>query len=608
MIRKMGQILNNQSNFAEATLDKLSAANRKGAALLIVLFIVMAITILSLGFLSRSDVELACGRNMDLRMQMDYLAESGLEHARGLILNPQDVDSEYWTGADAQQLVAGSDDYYDIDVVRDDSDPTDRCNYIIDCNSYRLKDGEKIGRSNLSAQLRIDPAVCYWVGSGTTISERATIKGDVYCAGNLWNGGVINGDVFADGAISGTNILGRENGSVSGAPVAWPDVDDFRNRVLYGGDYYVGTTSYSATYVGSYGHPTGSYGPSSGNPADIRYRSTLQLSGSTTIEGTIVTNGLQVSGTNNVITATKNFPAIVIGGDLKMYSGSLVINGLAIVEGEVLLGSDSTSLTVTGGLYVAKGISELAIDSSGNFILARLHYSPTWRPTSGQSGGALEFDGIDDYAQTTDSTSKLQLSGDYTLSIWIYPNSSQKEWAGIISKCDPTGSTSHWTLQFDSSSSRRIIVRHPSMAWDTGIRLNNVIGAWHHIAVIRSGNTMAAYLDGVPYNSGTFSYSPGSGDGHLNIGCDKTASSSCTYSGLIDGIRMYNQAHNISDIYPPRSGIPGLIGLFRLDEGGTNIQITVEPITSAIRVWPDPGSPQRWSLAAGAFFKSMERQ
>ena len=122
------------------------------------------------------------------------------------------------------------------------------------------------------------------------------------------------------------------------------------------------------------------------------------------------------------------------------------------------------------------------------------------------------------------------------------------------------------------------------MAWDTGIRLNNVIGAWHHIAVIRSGNTMAAYLDGVPYNSGTFSYSPGSGDGHLNIGCDKTASSSCTYSGLIDGIRMYNQAHNISDIYPPRSGIPGLIGLFRLDEGGTNIQITVEPITSAIRV------------------------
>jgi type II secretory pathway component PulK len=72
---------------------------RRGAALLIVLIVIMAITVLSLGFLSRSDVELACGENMVLRTQMDYLAESSLEHAKGLILNPQDISSEYWTGA-----------------------------------------------------------------------------------------------------------------------------------------------------------------------------------------------------------------------------------------------------------------------------------------------------------------------------------------------------------------------------------------------------------------------------------------------------------------------------------------------------------------------------
>ena len=58
---------------------------RSGAALLVVLLVVMVITILSLGFLSRSDVELACGQNMVLHTHMDYLAESGLEHAKGLI-------------------------------------------------------------------------------------------------------------------------------------------------------------------------------------------------------------------------------------------------------------------------------------------------------------------------------------------------------------------------------------------------------------------------------------------------------------------------------------------------------------------------------------------
>ena len=122
---------------------------RPGAALLVVLFIVMAITILSLGFVSRSDVELACGQNMLLRTQMDYLAESGLEHARGLILNPQDVASEDWTGIHTElQLVEGSSDYYDVTVSRDYSDPNDLCNYIINCNAYRLEGGEKTGRSS----------------------------------------------------------------------------------------------------------------------------------------------------------------------------------------------------------------------------------------------------------------------------------------------------------------------------------------------------------------------------------------------------------------------------------------------------------------------------
>ena len=97
--------------------DKKNKTSIKGAALLVVLFIVMLITISSLGFLSRSNVELATGQNMALRIQMDYLAESGLEHAKGLILNPQDISSEYWTGATSQQLVAGN-DYYDIAVVR----------------------------------------------------------------------------------------------------------------------------------------------------------------------------------------------------------------------------------------------------------------------------------------------------------------------------------------------------------------------------------------------------------------------------------------------------------------------------------------------------------
>ena len=75
-------------------------------ALLVVLFVVMAITILSASFIAQSDMELSVGENMVLRTEVDYLAESGMEHARGLILNPQDLSSTYWTGAVGQQLMS----------------------------------------------------------------------------------------------------------------------------------------------------------------------------------------------------------------------------------------------------------------------------------------------------------------------------------------------------------------------------------------------------------------------------------------------------------------------------------------------------------------------
>ena len=137
--------------------EKRTKIRRRGVVLLVVLFIVMAVTILSLGFLSQSDVELACGENMILRTKMDYLAESGLEHARGLILNPQDIDTEYWGGEVHQELAAGSDEYYDVNVIK-----LSHCNYQITCEAYRERGGEKVGSSSLRSELRLDPSIALW--------------------------------------------------------------------------------------------------------------------------------------------------------------------------------------------------------------------------------------------------------------------------------------------------------------------------------------------------------------------------------------------------------------------------------------------------------------
>lgn len=583
--------------------ERLACAGyrQRGVVLLVVLFVVMVITVLSMGFLAGSDSELACGRNMAAVSELDYLAESGLEHAKGLIISPQDIASEYWTGATGQQITAGE-DYYDVRVVRDDSDPTDKCNYTIESEAYRMSGGERIGERALTAELRLDPCVALWLGSSSTISQQVSVHGDVYCAGSVLNLGHIDGDIFAAGSVSGVACSGSSNAMVAQAPVNRPNisVDDYYST------YYVDSTAYSPTIISSMYHPSGSFMPSAGNPGGVRYRGVIVLTGDTNVEGTLVSgDDLTSSGTNNTVTAVRNFPGLIVDRNLWIVGGDLEVNGFVYVGGSVYMESDSTRLTVNGGLYVGGKIYERAANTMN--WPAYLYNGPTWQPTGGKVGGALQFDGVDDYAQTGNSWLQLKLSGDYTFSVWVKPASVQKSWAAILSKCDYWGTTNHWTLQFDSSNPKKLIVHHPSTTWDTGIRLSDIAGAWHHIGVVREGNQMTSYLDGVIRNSDSWSENPGSDGGHLNIGVDRTAEAAYTYAGGIDELRIYDAALDPSEVYPPRDGLASLIAHWRFDEAGAEMNIIAAPCKTAIRVWSGGTIKEQWQQAGGGFFKSIGR-
>ncbi len=353
-----------------------NTSGRPGAALLIVLFIVMAITITALGFVSQSDVELACGQNMVLRRQMDYLAESGLEHARGLILNPQDASSEYWMGHTGLQLVSGN-DYYDVKV---DRDTNDRCNYFIDCNSYRLKGTERVGFSSLRAVLRIDPCIAYWVGSHTTVSSNMNIKGDVYCGGVLTNNGTINGDLFATN-LNGTNPTGQRK-AISEAGVVWPNL----SIVDFGTAY---------TTIGP------NIPPISYSPGVYYYAGDVNMPGNVTINGTLVVGGkLTVSGLNNTIIATKNSPALVVTGQLVMkQGGALVVSGLAQIGQAISIDAGtSASIQVTGGLFVWTGgvtSNVVSVSVISDPEIASIEVSPgggsrRWKPAGGAFFRSIE--------------------------------------------------------------------------------------------------------------------------------------------------------------------------------------------------------------------------
>jgi hypothetical protein len=382
---------------------KKNRTHRSGTALLVVLIIVMAITILSLGFLSRSDVELACGENMILRTQMDYLAESGLEHARGLILNPQDASSEYWTGSDGLQLVSGN-DYYDVNVVK-----LGESNYQLTCDAYRMKSGERIGSSRLTGELRLDPCIAFWAG-GTWQSElQTTVNGDVYCEEALKGDADINGDGFANWGITALYIEGRKNENVTEAPVAWPglDINDFSST------YYYGSTGYAVQNLspGSYSDCT--FGSAVSEPPEVFYCSgDIELAGGVTINGMLaVGQNMIVSDANsssvNVITAGKNFPALLVGGEVVVgNAGKLEVNGLAQIGQRIIFNAavENININVVGGLFIANGnFDEVNASSLSNSInitaapsIASIEIWPTpgnpvrWTPCGGAFFRSIE--------------------------------------------------------------------------------------------------------------------------------------------------------------------------------------------------------------------------
>jgi len=317
---------------------------RGGVALLMVLLIVVAITILATGFLAGTDAELACGANTLLRVQMDQLAQSGLEHARGLILHPQEVPASFWTnGATAQQLVAGSQDYYDIAKI-EQPDSGDYCTYDIQCEAYRkLAGGEKTGRSRLAATLRLDPCVALAVGANTTLWSGVKVYGDVYAWNGLTNNGAIYGDVFA-ASFAGT---GAKTGQLISPPTLpadwWPPVTsayvnpdpDYANRTVSG-------TLSNATW----------------QPAIWRSDDSLVLAGNVTMQGMLLVVGdLTIRGNANTIRAAQNLPALYVSGKLEIEDVSdLRIDGLVVVGGDVHISSPA-SVTIAGGLFVGGALN-----------------------------------------------------------------------------------------------------------------------------------------------------------------------------------------------------------------------------------------------------------
>ena len=185
---------------------------------------------------------------------------------------------------------------------------------------------------------------------------------------------------------------------------------------------------------------------------------------------------------------------------------------------------------------------DIAYDSAGNND-GTLIGGPAW--TSGQIDGALSFDGYDDYV-SADSVTSLIAGRNVTMSCWVKSPSVNPAVQFIVSLNTYDGDNR--ILMGTQAGSNTLSVA--GMAWhDTGVTV--IDGGWHHVAYVLNNavDTFVVYIDGSNVLSLPSIVSVAADD-LLSFGqdFDSGLTTGDFYQGLMDDVRIYNQALSGTDI------------------------------------------------------------
>ncbi len=231
----------------------------------------------------------------------------------------------------------------------------------------------------------------------------------------------------------------------------------------------------------------------------------------------------------------------------------------------LILMSSFASAALTDGLvsYWAfdEGSGTTAYDSAGSND-GGLVNGPVW--TSGRLGGALDFDGGDDYVQT----GNLQTSNinQLTISVWIKPSSLGN--AVIVDKPLPSHSDPYYQYLFRISDEDtpgqldiELTLNGNRNVWYTSNSVLNT-GIWQHLVVTYDGiQKPKIYVNNQEKTTYQFIGGDTSGsitgyDTGLRIG-KLTNVNTWPFSGLIDEVGIWNRAlssSEISQLYNSGSG------------------------------------------------------
>ncbi|MHC4204499.1 MAG: LamG-like jellyroll fold domain-containing protein [Planctomycetota bacterium] len=189
----------------------------------------------------------------------------------------------------------------------------------------------------------------------------------------------------------------------------------------------------------------------------------------------------------------------------------------------------------------------IAYDSTGDHD-GTLNSNPYWQSTGNMIGGALLFDGIDDYVDTPFVLNPGKDS--FSVFTWICCWTPGQV---ILSQTDGTGAGAAWLGTDAISGNLMTGLVPPKIGWVTPRPLvsESVItdNQWYHVGFVWDGSYRILYVDGVEVAKDKHAQNPlKNADGGLYIGASKDLNSTSFFSGFIDDVRIYNQALTAEEI------------------------------------------------------------
>jgi hypothetical protein len=243
------------------------------------------------------------------------------------------------------------------------------------------------------------------------------------------------------------------------------------------------------------------------------------------------------------------YPTIArLGAYNGLYVNGYISNLRYVIGSAVYTGSTYTvptsPLTAISGTSILTCQSNRFVDNSSNALAITVNGSPNvqdfqpFAPTTAYSasviGGSGYFDGTGDYLSTP-STGQFSPSGDFTISCWYYPTTTNT-FQQVIGNFNGSASTV-WIIEVTSGTGIAFYTNGTSVRISGSSKLN--LNAWNYLVLARSGSTITGYVNGV--SVGTYSQSGtfGSSTQAISIGRGGSSTASGDVSvGYIADVKL----------------------------------------------------------------------